>query len=254
MKKNIPSSVKEDLRYQEQLAAKQNANKKRTKDGQLILDPSIYGPSKAVSSKPVINMEEELSLLQQNGIIDEGSKDFFLGKTQMQEPAEQIMQTNEIEEQLEDTEETEDPNKVVCYHCGGTGFILKNKELTDDEKYELVYNDCMYRFGKAPEIAQLKLWKQMHGSIFISDFGDSIYIYRYLKRIEYKELINSDWAKLDQFTQQEKIAERCLLWPMLTVERKATIPANLLGTIAEQVNFQSMFLDPAVVASQTMKI
>lgn len=249
MRKNLDPSVQEDLRIQEALATKQNANKKRTKDGQLILDPKVYGPSKTKLKAPAINMEEELSEFQKAGIIDEASKDFFMGKQPNQDE-----QTTEEEITEEETKLESDTIDTKCYHCQGTGILRKEKPLNDDEKFQLVYDDMMYRFGKAPSIADMKTWKQMHGAVFIMDLGDVVYMYRYLKRIEYKALLASDWQQWDDQRRQEEIVNKCLLWPASFAKNANALEGGLVETIAMQINHHSMFLEPAAVAQFTMKI
>jgi hypothetical protein len=50
------------------------------------------------------------------------------------------------------------------------------------------------------------------------------------------------------------MVEKCLLFPRLSPERKAFLPAGAPSMLAEQIRLQSQFLDPVQVANITVKL
>lgn len=100
-------------------------------------------------------------------------------------------------------------------------------------------------------------WKQMHGDIHMLPIADRIFLFRYIKRQEYIQMMAADnWDKMREIDRDEIITDRCLLYPQLKDDqmKKAALPANTLGMIAAQIKLQSLFLDEMYVSSLVMKI
>lgn len=109
--------------------------------------------------------------------------------------------------------------------------------------------------NNAPTYEHLKQWKQMHGNIFILEIADQIFLYRYIKRVEWNQLMASEgFMKLTEDQQDEHIATRCTLWPKFTAINAGGKEAGLANLLAQQIKMHSLFLDPAVVASYTIKL
>jgi len=106
-----------------------------------------------------------------------------------------------------------------------------------------------------PNAEMLKSWKQLHGDIFLLNVEGHVFLYRYLKRQEWVQL-NSDPAtdKLSEHQAEEKLFDRCTLWPQFDQVSKAGMPAGAIPMIVAQVKLQSFFLDPAYVAQLTIKL
>lgn len=101
----------------------------------------------------------------------------------------------------------------------------------------------------------LRQWKGMHGSVFVLNIQDKVYIYRYIKRQEWAQLQASDsFNNMTPVQQEDAIVERCLLWPEMNPINKAAMPAGAPSMLAEQIRIQSMFLDPVQVANITLKL
>lgn len=101
----------------------------------------------------------------------------------------------------------------------------------------------------------LKQWKQMHGSVFVLNIQDKVYLYRYIKRQEWAQLQASEsFANMTPIQQEDSIVERCMLWPEMSPIVKASMPAGAPSMLAEQIRIQSMFLDPVQVANITLKL
>lgn len=108
---------------------------------------------------------------------------------------------------------------------------------------------------KAPSANELFQWKQMHGNTFVLQLEDDVYIYRYIKRQEWAQMMaNPAIAKMREEQVEDMIVEKCLLYPRLTPERKAFLPAGIVGLLASQIRIKSQFLDPMQVANITVKL
>lgn len=106
----------------------------------------------------------------------------------------------------------------------------------------------------APKDYELEEWKDVYGNFYISSIDDdeSYYIWRTLKRIEYKSMIKSGIAN-DQLRYEESVIVRCCLWPKMTIEKLAKENAGNVETLAKQILFKSGFV-PDQMALSMIKI
>jgi len=111
-------------------------------------------------------------------------------------------------------------------------------------------------FGdQAPTEAHLRQWKQIHGNVFVLRIDDRVFLYRYLKRQEWKQILaNEAWANLNEEKKEDHIAQRCTLWPAFNSTTQGGLPAGTAPLLAEQIRIHSLFLDPAAVANITIKL
>jgi len=135
----------------------------------------------------------------------------------------------------------------------------EEKVYTLDEKMEIVCQIVQQRFPgetNIPTLDHLKKWRAQHGNVFFLDLGGKdIFLYRYVKRIEYTQLINDkNWNALTDDEQEEKIVDRCLLWPAIPDQIKAFIPAGKIKMLSEQIMTNSMFLSAQQLAMSTIKL
>lgn len=145
----------------------------------------------------------------------------------------------------------------------------ESQEKVPDEKEEIVSlsEDPEKRMDQVAEILkkmdpqnapsgdQLKQWKAMFKDVFILNLYDRAYVYRGLKRQEWIQTnANPDYQKLPQYTQDEQLSQKCLLWPRFDVLTSASSPAGLFTTLAQQIYENSLFLDPQTCAALTLKL
>jgi hypothetical protein len=130
-------------------------------------------------------------------------------------------------------------------------------ELTDDPRENC--RKLSESIGKivpnppAPET--LFAWKRAHGNIFLLNIDDRIFIYRYLKRQEWMQInAKPQFANMTELQIEDMIFNKCVLWPGMDIAQSAALPANTVGMIVQQIRIQSHFLDPAYVATLTIKI
>ena len=99
---------------------------------------------------------------------------------------------------------------------------------------------------------QIEQWKSMYGKIYAVRFdeGETV-IYRYLARPEMKDVSNkisqikSNQINLNEF-EDELIFDKCVLYPTVTPDLKATLKAGTIPTVAFQIRVSSNYLPDAV--------
>lgn len=137
-----------------------------------------------------------------------------------------------------------------------TDGVLQN--LPDDPAEKATkLSEMLSKFSSAPPSPQQLLdWKaKCGGEIFILYLFDKAYIYRALRRKEFTTLMSDEaYQKLDNFQREEHLVDRCLLWPKLSIVDKAASPAGLYSTLFNEVQSNSMFLDPQTCAALTVKL
>lgn len=97
-------------------------------------------------------------------------------------------------------------------------------------------------FPGGPTYNQLADWKSRYnGEIYMSDFDDDVFIWRPLRRKEYRD-INRVEGQADEFYVEESICRLCVIWPenyssQAMVFGKAGIPSTLSNLILERSGF-----------------
>lgn len=109
----------------------------------------------------------------------------------------------------------------------------------------------------APSEIQLQEWKELHKAFYMSSVsGDDIYIWKTIKRQEYKTLFASISQAADnkQNMLEEFLVRRCLLWPKATPEWMQTTLAGAITTLFRQIYFKSGFISDEQALSMIEKI
>jgi len=148
---------------------------------------------------------------------------------------------------------------LLCPHCGLElpNFEQKPDELSSDPETRLA--QIAERLKKlnpsAPSAEQIKAWKGIHGDVFVLSLGERVFLYRYLKRQEYIQFnATPNIETWPEHVVEEKIFEKCVLWPRTDAIAQVSFPAGLVTAVVQQVRLQSLFLDPSYVAQWTFKI
>lgn len=107
-----------------------------------------------------------------------------------------------------------------------------------------------------PSEAQIEQWKQQFGEVHLSVFSDDeLYIYRPLKRLEWKEVQKQLAQEQDPFKQEELLVDRCVLWPVRgDVPLSLLVKAGTVTTLHEQIMHSSNFLPPQVALNLTQRL
>lgn len=117
-------------------------------------------------------------------------------------------------------------------------------------------------FKDAPSQEQIALWKQTFGEVFMLALSEEeVYIWRALKRSEYKQMINT----ISEMTQknagvnpddwvEERMVEKCVLWPHISPEYATFSKAGNIPTLAAMIRESSNFISPQVAVRLVRKL
>ena len=107
-------------------------------------------------------------------------------------------------------------------------------------------------FDGGPTYAVVEEWKKIYGDVYITSFGpDRHYIWRTLNRSEYRDQIKRVEVAVasGQISQaeanlnnEEQIAERCILFPVLTRQQIVIDMAGVASVIAQEIMEASGFV------------
>lgn len=95
----------------------------------------------------------------------------------------------------------------------------------------------------APKLSVLEAWKLQHKHIYISRVvdPDTYYVWRVLKRGEYKKLSHNE-AFANPSSANEILVETCLLYPIPDQAWRIMSPAGVIESLGKQISFQSGFV------------
>lgn len=137
-----------------------------------------------------------------------------------------------------------------------------NEQITDSEsepeKPKEIKDEVLIAFANLPNGPgpdQVDLWKANFGDVRVIAFEtDEIYVYRTLRRLEWKKLLVDikEGPSSDAF--QEQVVKKCVLWPALDVAWSATSKAGTIPTLCDVVLENSNFLNPQVALSLVRKL
>lgn len=87
---------------------------------------------------------------------------------------------------------------------------------------------------------------------------DDAYIFRYVSRIEWKQIISKLNAMKSQMRTEEYLNEmlfdKCVLYPKITSDFKAAIGAGTIDTVAEQIKIQSNYIPTDIAVGMVQKL
>lgn len=127
--------------------------------------------------------------------------------------------------------------------------VLETEEQKDEDvqefqptQKELAEQGKELLFENGPTLNQVEEWKSRFNAIFCTEFEDTMFIWRTLTRLEYKEVLKVQNA--DALYREERICEKCILWPeeysfVQMSGGKAGIPSILAEQIMEKSGFTS---------------
>jgi hypothetical protein len=159
------------------------------------------------------NSDEQLDLL--NEFKEESYVD--------DKPKKKSKKKSEVEEVSQ--EETEDP----YVHTGSDGTRYTEWE----------WNSPVVRNG--PTRKEVEGWKERHGETFFVPFGSEVYIFRTLKRPEYREIIRD--TALTALDREELFTEKVVLYPYdFSLEKIKKAKAGVASLLSEMVMDKSGFV------------
>lgn len=138
----------------------------------------------------------------------------------------------------------------------------ETEAIKEEKKQEPVLTEEQKQYGETktelglPLYEQVEIWKKDHGQVFKTGIQDDLYIWRKLKRTEYKEItlaLNEEYgfeeanAQLKTWARQDEIAKTVLLYPedadkaiedaagIATVIAQDCLVRSGFGALSEQV-------------------
>ena len=114
-----------------------------------------------------------------------------------------------------------------------------------DKKLMSLHKSLLEVYGEnvAPTLSQLEGWKKRHDNIYVSNVSNNnkeIYVWRVLRRYEYKELKEGDIRDPESFN--EMIVEKCLLFPTYSFTFRNSSVAGVITTLGAQMSYKSGFV------------
>lgn len=92
-----------------------------------------------------------------------------------------------------------------------------------------------------PTRQEVEEWKSKYKRIYFLPFEEGIYIFRTLKRPEYKEIIRN--AELSAMDREELFAERCVLFPRdFTIAKANDTDAGIVSVLSDAIMEKSGFM------------
>jgi len=82
-------------------------------------------------------------------------------------------------------------------------------------------------------------WKVKHGEVFLITLGEEQYVYRPMKRFEYKTIMTN--AESNRAFNEEKIVQMCVVYPAIDVAKMPTLKAGTISTLVELIMAASNF-------------
>lgn len=102
----------------------------------------------------------------------------------------------------------------------------------------------------APDILQLEQWKNINGQIHVSSIlaDDNLYVWKTLKRGEYKSIVSSGAAK-DESLFADAVISKCLLYPKPGREWFVKQNAGTIPSLHRQIMYKSGFVSEEMALS-----
>lgn len=108
--------------------------------------------------------------------------------------------------------------------------------------------------SRSPDLAHLVYWKKEYGKYFASSVdGGDLYIWRTLKRLEYKGL-SSTGAMETQEGFEAALMKKCMLWPKIDSAFLSDIDAGVPPSVFKQIMHQSGFVSEEEALSLIRRI
>lgn len=92
-----------------------------------------------------------------------------------------------------------------------------------------------------PSKEKIDEWKEKFGEVYVATFGEEKYIYRPLKRFEYKQILQVGQNPESRTFAEEKVAEKCVLWPEIDVSKVSILKAGTVSTLVDLIMAASNF-------------
>ena len=142
----------------------------------------------------------------------------------------------------------------------GASIPATKTPVPDEQKDPLTFLSEV--FPNAPSPEQIAQWKTRFGGIYMLPLSEEeVYIWRPMKRTEWKSLMNDlKTAKIGnpnleiQEIMDERICEKCILWPAIGADWATFSKAGTVPTLAEAIRESSNFIPLDIAMRLVRKI
>lgn len=117
---------------------------------------------------------------------------------------------------------------------------------TEEEEMDHLGTDEIFPFG--PTYDQLEDWKaRFDNDIYMSDFNNEIFIWRPIRRKEYRDIQRVEGVK-DEYYMEEAMCRTCILFPEDYAMHKITFgKAGVPTTLSQLIMERSGFMRPSTL-------
>lgn len=137
---------------------------------------------------------------------------------------------------------------MTCNVCGQDPCICQSSETEPEAPPRDLVMESFQNRSDRPGAETIERWKVEHGEVYVFAFDETeMYIWRPLKRLEYKHL--KAQIKNDNDIFMEAVVQKCVLWPHLPPEFSAICKAGTINTLYEVIMQGSNFIDPQLAAN-----
>jgi len=167
----------------------------------------------------------------------------------------------QMEEQKTFTQKMIEQQEQIEYENTLEERIIEGKEveaeMEQEQEVQNVFDLIEQEHGV--DRNQIEMWKQDYaGKVFVSRFDENeAYIFRYVALPEWKQILaqiqKSSAPNKDELLD-ELIFAKCVLYPKVTDEVKATVGAGTIPTVALQIKIASNFIHESVAVDMVTKL
>lgn len=138
-----------------------------------------------------------------------------------------------------------------------TVIIDAESQAEEDKKEPTPLDELLVtlsEYENAPDEDQLLTWKEIHGMYFASSVnGEDIYVWRTIKRLEYKSIAQSG-ATERQDLLENAVVRKCLLWPQPSQDFLSVLDAGIMPTLFKQIMHKSGFVSDEMAISMIRRV
>jgi len=96
-------------------------------------------------------------------------------------------------------------------------------------------------FENGPSQKEVDEWKAKFGDVYSIALGGEKYLYRPMRRFEYKQVMQISQTPDNKSYIEEKIAQICVIWPKIDASKLSTLKAGTISTLVDLVMVASNF-------------
>jgi len=96
-------------------------------------------------------------------------------------------------------------------------------------------------FENGPSQKEVDEWKSKFVEVYVATFGTEKYLYRPLRRFEYKQILQVAQTPDNRTYTEEKVAEKCIVWPTIDATKLSTLKAGTISTLVDLIMAASNF-------------